>query len=329
MGSRKGLGMKIKWYLLDAGKLQEQPTPESDPQISLRESGERWYDVQVTEPEELRKFLNPLDLHPLQLTRCLDSINDPGVVSFGKSLLMEYPATFDRKSTDLSYLTILLQNHLLVTIRHGAMGALDDLVQSLAGETALPVHHLPQIIYMILDQFADLNVEAQVTIRDQILLMSNTLAENPGKVSASDLAHIRAQVENLVSLVENQLYCISGLNASDNEVLQDPHRKAYIQDLLSETEIMQSGVYRLETRVKDLYNDYQAVGNERVEKRLRLLTLVTAITLPLGLVAGLLGMNVGGVPGTSNSSGFIVVIIIMVLIVLAEAWYFMRKGWFD
>jgi zinc transporter len=209
------------------------------------------------------------------------------------------------------------------------MGALDDLVSSLTGETTLPILHLAQIIYMILDQFADLNVEVQVAIRDQILLMSTNLSENPGRVSIKDLSRLRAQVENLVSLVENQLYCISGLNASDNEILQDPHRKAYIQDLLSETEIMQSGVYRLETRVKDLYNDYQAVGNTHVEKRLRLLTIVSTITLPLGLLAGLLGMNVGGIPGTTTPSGFIIVIVLMVLIILVEYLYFTRKGWFD
>jgi len=321
--------MKIKCYLLEADRIQEQPPPDGTPQVFPRKSGETWYDVQEAETEELHQFLTPLDLHPLQLTRCLDSINDPGVISFSKSLLMEFPAASDRESADLSYLTILLQDNVLVTIRHGAMGALDDLAHSLTGKSAPAILHLAQMIYLILDQFADLNVEAEVTIRDQIQILSNTLAENPGKVSASDLSHIRGQVENLVSLVENQLYCISGLNASDNEVLQDPHRKAYILDLLSETEIMQTGVYRLETRVRDLYNDYQAAGNELVEKRLRLLTIVSAITLPLGLVAGLLGMNVGGVPGTTNNSGFIIVIFLMVLIVLGETWYFTRKGWFD
>jgi zinc transporter len=321
--------MKIKGYLLIAGKLQEQSVLEGNLQTSLGESGERWFDVQDTNPEELRKFFKPLDLHPVQLARCLDSVNDPGVVSFGKSLLMEFPATFERDSVDPSYITILLQDTILVTIRHGEMRAFDDLISSLIGETTPPILHLPQIIYMILDEFADLNVEAQVTIRDQILLMSQYLSENPGKVSSNDLSHLSAQVEKLVSLVENQLYCISGLNASDNEVLKDPHRRAYIQDLLSETEIMQSGVYRLETRVKDLYNNYQALGNERVEKRLRLLTIVSAITLPLGLLAGLLGMNVGGVPGTQTPAGFIIVIVLMVLIILVEFWYFTRKGWFD
>jgi Mg2+ and Co2+ transporter CorA len=322
--------MRIQWFRLNEGRLQEQPTPAGQPPTFPGEVGlESWLDVQDAAPEELRAFLAPLDLHPLQLSRCLDSANDPGVISFAKSLLMEYPAAFNRESADPAYLTILLHDHSLVTIRHGAMPALDELILSLAGETAPPLLHLPQIIYMILDQFADLNVEAQVTIRDQILRLSNTLAEDPGAVSISDLSRLRAQVENLVSQVENQLYCISALNACDSEALRDPHRKAYIQDLLSETEIAQRGVYRLEARVKDLYSDYQAVGSERVEKRLRLLTIISAITLPLGLVAGLLGMNVGGLPGTTASAGFIIVVILMILIVIAEYWYFKRKGWFD
>ena len=329
MIGRKGLGMMIKSYLLSAGKLKEQKDPEGQLHACLGRPDESWFDVKDAGHEELRKFLTPLDLHPLQLTRCLDSVNDPAVVSVGKSFLMEYPAAFDRESTQPAYLTILLQAPVLVTIRHGAMPALDDLVHSLTAETTPPLFHLPQILYMILDQFADLNVEAQVAIRDQILHLSNTLDENPGAMSTSDLSHLRGQVENLVSLIENQLYCISGLNATDNEALQDPHRKAYVEDLLSETEIAQRGVYRLETRVKDLYDDYQAAGNERVEKRLRLLTIVSAITLPLGLIAGLLGMNVGGLPGTTTRSGFIIVMVLMVLIVMVECWYFKRKGWFD
>jgi Mg2+ and Co2+ transporter CorA len=174
-----------------------------------------------------------------------------------------------------------------------------------------------------------LNVEAQIDTRDRILNMAKTLAEDPGSVKAGDLSQLRWQVNKLVSLIENQLYCVSGLNASDNVALQEPHRKAYIQDLVSEAEIAQRGVYRLEARVNDLYNDYQMSGNDRVEKRLRFLTIVSAITLPLGLIAGLLGMNVGGVPGTTSGLGFIFVIVIMVIIIVIQYLYFKRSGWFD
>jgi Mg2+ and Co2+ transporter CorA len=52
------------------------------------------------------------------------------------------------------------------------------------------------------------------------------------------------------------------------------------------------------------------------------------IALPLGLIAGLLGMNVGGLPATHTPWGFAIVMAIMVLIAAVELVYFKRKGWF-
>ena len=56
--------MKIKLFLLNAGKLKEQPVIDVNLQTSLREPGESWIDLQDADPVELRKFLTPLDLHP-------------------------------------------------------------------------------------------------------------------------------------------------------------------------------------------------------------------------------------------------------------------------
>jgi Mg2+ and Co2+ transporter CorA len=70
-------------------------------------------------------------------------------------------------------------------------------------------------------------------------------------------------------------------------------------------------------------------GSDRVEKRLRFLTIVSMITLPLGLIAGLLGMNVGGLPGISFRFGFLAVVVMMAVIALLEYLYFKHNGWFD
>ena len=136
---------------------------------------------------------------------------------------------------------------------------------------------------------------------------------------------MRWQVEKLISLIENQLYCVTGLDSSDNEALKEPHRKAYLQDLLSELEIAQRGIHRLETRVNGLYDSYQAMGSSRVEKRLRILTIISAITLPFSLIAGLLGMNVGGLPATQDPQGFIIVIILMIVIGAVEVVVFQKE----
>jgi magnesium transporter len=321
--------MVIKWYLLSAGVLQEQSSLDGWQQTISSEGKESWFDIEQANPEELQLFLEQLDLHPVQIARCVDSINDPGVISFGKTLLMEYPTAFEENSDEPGYLTILISETILATVRHGPIPALNELIKELTIKGTSPLRHLPQIVYLILDQFADLNVDAQIDIREQILHLSKNMAENPALVNANDLSRLRWKVDKLVSLLENQLYCVSGLSASDNDALQEAHRKAFIQDLVSEAEIAQRGIYRLENRLNNLYNDYQMAGSDRVEKRLRFLTIVSMITLPLGLIAGLLGMNVGGLPGTSFRFGFLVVVVLMIIIGLLQYWYFRRNGWFD
>jgi Mg2+ and Co2+ transporter CorA len=321
--------MRINYLLIKSGRLVRQKDTFPWPMSKKGARRDVWLDIEDVDTDELKKFLKPLCLHPLQLAHCLDSDIDPGVLAFANCILMEYPATYEREIPVPAYLTIILQASLLVTVRRGKMPALDDLIHSLIAENPPRLHHLPDLLYQILDQFADINVSAQIALRDRIQEMARTLAETPSAIDSADLTLLRYQVGNLISLLENQLYCATRLAASDIETLRDPHRKAYLEDLVSEAEIAQRGGYRLETRINELYRDYQMVGSDRVERRLRLLTIVSAITLPLGLIAGLLGMNVAGIPGTTVPSAFYVVIVMMAAIALVQYCFFKWKRWFD
>jgi zinc transporter len=321
--------MKIKWYVVDSGTLREKPFPAVWTGEELNRYGDSWFDIEESEPEELRNFLIPLGLHPLVLDRCVGKKNSPGVISYEKEILVVVPAAFDRSATDLTYLRIILKPTVIVTIRPGPMPSLDALIRGMTAENAPAVRHLPLIVFMILDDLADLNVVAQIEARDEIARMAKALDENPTSVSAADLTCLRQQIDALVSLTENQAYSVAGLNSSDNETLRDPHQKAYLQDLVSEAEIAQKGIYRLESRLNDLNAYYQMASSDRVDRRLRMLTIISVITLPLGLIAGLLGMNVGGVPGLADPNGFVVVIVVMAAITAVELWLFKRGRWFD
>jgi magnesium transporter len=321
--------LKINWFLISSGRLQKQPNITSWPTDDLNKLGESWFDVEEATPEELKNFLAPLDLHPVMINRCLDSTSTPGVASYDHALLLEFPATLNLNTLEPSYLTILLQNPVLVTIRAGPIPAIEELINDLKEEKTPSLSHLIQIVYLLIDDLADLSIQAETEIRDKTLYIARALAENPDTVSNRDLTNLRWQVDKLVSLIENQLYCVTGLNSSDNKALQEPHRKAYIQDLVSELEIAQRGIHRLETRVNGLYDSYQTLSSSRVEKRLRILTIVSAITLPFSLIAGLLGMNVGGLPATKDPWGFVIVVGLMFAIGAVELFYFKRKGWLD
>lgn len=53
---------------------------------------------------------------------------------------------------------------------------------------------------------------------------------------------------------------------------------------------------------------------ERMNRQMLLLSIVAAIFLPLGLLTGLLGINVGGIPGAESPWGFTIVTALLVVI---------------
>jgi Mg2+ and Co2+ transporter CorA len=218
--------MKIKSYLLTSGRLQERPATGDLPKIDPGQTVETWYDITDAEPDELKRFLSTLELHPLMLSRCLDRADTPGVISFGEAILLEYPVALDLAAADASYLTIVLQQPVLITLRPGTMPALNDLIRDFISEQVSGLDNLAQLVYLILDELTDLTVQAETAIRDKITSMSRAMADKPGALKERDLTALRWDVEKLVSLIENQLYCVTGLNASDNAALQEPHRKA-------------------------------------------------------------------------------------------------------
>ena len=65
-----------------------------------------------------------------------------------------------------------------------------------------------------------------------------------------------------------------------------------------------------------------------MESRMYLLSMVAAIFLPISFVTGLLGINVGGIPGAENPWGFVVVALLLAFITLIQVLVFRWRRWF-
>ena len=64
----------------------------------------------------------------------------------------------------------------------------------------------------------------------------------------------------------------------------------------------------LQERIKLLQEEIAAMISEKSSRSLFTLTIVTELALPINLVAGLFGMNVGGIPLATNEYGFWVIV---------------------
>ncbi len=79
-------------------------------------------------------------------------------------------------------------------------------------------------------------------------------------------------------------------------------------------------------RLKVLQEELVALINEQTNRSLFILTIVTVLALPINIVAGLFGMNVGGIPLAAHPAGFWTVVG-AVAIVTAFAGYLAFRKW--
>ncbi|SEL75520.1 zinc transporter [Pseudoxanthomonas sp. GM95] len=80
-------------------------------------------------------------------------------------------------------------------------------------------------------------------------------------------------------------------------------------------------------RVKLIQEELAALINENTSRTLFVLTVVTVLALPVNLIAGLFGMNVGGVPLTQSAHGFAIVVTALVILTALLAYVsFRRRG---
>jgi zinc transporter len=81
----------------------------------------------------------------------------------------------------------------------------------------------------------------------------------------------------------------------------------------------------LQERIKLLQEEIAAQVGEQTNRSLFTLTVVTVLALPINIIAGLLGMNVGGIPLATHEHGFLIVMLIVLTFTVIAGWLAFRK----
>jgi zinc transporter len=76
-----------------------------------------------------------------------------------------------------------------------------------------------------------------------------------------------------------------------------------------------------------LHDDLSTVISERIARNSNRLAALAALLLPPSVVAGLFGMNVGGIPGVSDTWAFAVIVVFVTVTSIATLWVLKQINW--
>lgn len=162
---------------------------------------------------------------------------------------------------------------------------------------------------------------------DRVDSLEDTLLTAPGQEVRSKLAGIRREAIGLRRYIGPQREAMARLIH---------HPPAWFGEL--ERNRMREVADRITRYVEDLDTIRERAAvmqdevgtwlSEQINRHMYVLSIVAALFLPLTFATGLLGMNVGGLPGEGVSYAFLAVCAVLGLVAGIEIWIFRRLKWF-
>lgn len=301
-------------------------------QFDVRE-GEQvfWVDVRGALREELAEFLEPLDLHPLALEASLDPSPRALIAPFERSLVFRLPYLDDLADTAARTLTVLCVERAVVTIHDDEHRALERLAALFVGEMRLQDASASGILYHALDQHVDHSMELVLRLRDRVDELTEMVADDTADSSELNRrsASLKRKVSRLSAAIEDQDRCARAIQAVESSVFTVRKLQVYMRDTVANSEYALRVLERQGGRLNETRQELQMRLHDKADARLRLLTIISAVFLPLTLITGIYGMNFERMPELGWRLGYPLVLLFMLALAVALLLVFRRKKWFQ
>jgi len=289
-----------------------------------------WVEADGLSVEEIEMGLKQLNVHPLILADFLNSEHSTLIDRYPEAVYIELPTNADPKhSGGIAYLSIICLPSLMITIRRGELPQLPRLITLLEKEERLEIGNTSNLLYKIIDYFIERTVNQSFDYRRHINRLEEQLQQEPETINSNELADLRRRLTQLEYICADQQYCTTSLVTHRHKAIEMIEQEAYFNDLVTDSEHALRNTNRLNGRLKDLQDNLELRHQDSTEKRLRILTILSAIFLPLSFITGFFGMNFVNMPVYQWQYGMPFFLVIMIVISLILMWYFYSRGWID
>jgi len=205
-------------------------------------------------------------------------------------------------------LRIWMTGNLVVSVRRLRVFAMDELGKSVASGDcpASSAHMISRITENLIDRIENVSVE----LEEQADAMEDTVYEG-GATELPDLFDIQRTAIRLRRHIGPMKDTLSALAENHSGLMPDNLRNR-MRDTANRAMRSVEEVEEVRDRLRALSAHIDMTHEAKVARNGYTLSVVAAIFLPLGFITGLLGVNVGGVPGTDHPHAFAILCLIMV-----------------
>ena len=305
------------------GGLRRVDPPQASPAATATA---RWIRLVAPAQGDLHAALQGLALPPAVLTSFLGPVERSRAIVRDRAVL----ATLRVMADDGAHVVALraaCTPTLLVTAEEAALSGFAKVV---TGRNAAPrvAQTLDGLLVDLLEA-ANAPAEALVlSLSGKIEDIADAIEDDPQKVPADTLQVMKRQLAKLSLLREDQSHAMMELQRH-TALLPSEGARELLRDLVADADRGLRLLARRQDQLRDLRQHQLQSLQESSNRRLNMITILSAVYLPPTLIAGIYGMNMQYIPMTQLAYGYLIVMLIMAVTVVGQLWYFHHRGWFE
>ena len=320
--------MDLKVFRLNENRYLEPSSVSTILASHIDGESRHWFDIAQPDPAALTEFLSPLQLHPLVLEGCLDMEAGSRMAPYARALFIKLPAQLAWDNPTQSFLSIICLPSSIITIHKSSIPALESIASEFSSAVRFHTLSTSAILYQILDRLIDEDMAFVLEARRTIESLEEAIDLDPKSVQIEQILVTKQLVSRLSITFEDQRHCVAALQTAESDVFDIRDFREYFRDSLSHLEYALRSVGRQQARLAEIHQHYLLTLQDKTNKRIKLLTIISAIFMPLTLITGIYGMNFRYMPELKWPYSYPLVIAVMIALAVALLWIFYRKGWF-
>ncbi len=224
---------------------------------------------------------------------------------------------------DLISLRVWVTPKRLITLRRRSLHAVSVVRERIdAGEGALSI---PDLVAWLAETLVDQVGDVTHQLEERMAELEDAQLAERGNLNVDELTRIRRPLITLRRFMGPQRDCLSQL--AQGPLWLDDDSKVSIRESANQLSRYVEDFNAMQERALILQEQLWSEHNEQLNQRMYMLAIVTTVFLPLSFLTGLLGVNVGGIPGADSPLGFTLFVTITVTVGIGVMALLKRKHW--
>ncbi|PMG40380.1 zinc transporter ZntB [Shewanella sp. 10N.286.52.B9] len=226
---------------------------------------------------------------------------------------------------DMVSMRVFAQPQRIISTCERPLQSVKDIAQQIISSPG-SIDSSADFLISLCERLTHRKVELIHNLEDELDNLDEQVSEHNSQTLRSDIAELRKQTVILRRYFSPQRDAFSRL-LNDSHLLFNTEHKLRIREINEVLIRVIEDLDAVRDRASVTQEQLQSVQSEQLNKRLYFLSLISAIFLPLGFLTGLLGVNIGGIPGTDSHLAFSLFCAGLFAIIALQMWLFYRFKW--